>query len=38
MEKPKKSKSKYAITGLYFNDETASEKVSKLKPSERNAA
>ena len=36
MEKPKKPKSKYAITGLYFFDETAYEKVSKLKPSGRN--
>ena len=35
VEKPKKAKSRYAITGLYFYDETASEKVTKLKPSNR---
>ena len=34
-EKPKKPRSNYAVTGLYFFDNTASEKVKKLKPSDR---
>lgn len=34
-EKPLKPQSKYAITGLYFYDETVVEKTSKLKPSSR---
>ena len=34
-EKPENPKSKYAIPGLYFYDNTVVEKVKKLKPSER---
>ena len=34
-EKPKKPKSKWAITGLYVYDETASEKAMTLSPSSR---
>ena len=34
-EKPKKPKSDIAITGLYFFDETASDRVKSLKPSKR---
>ncbi len=35
-EKPKKPKSNYVSTGLYFYDETAVELVKMLKPSKRN--
>jgi glucose-1-phosphate thymidylyltransferase len=35
VEKPKNSESKVAIPGLYFFDETASERAKKLSPSER---
>ena len=35
-EKPEKPKSKYAIPGLYFYDNTIVAKVKKLKPSDRN--
>ena len=34
-EKPKKPKSKFAITGLYFYDNTVLEKAEMLKPSKR---
>ncbi len=34
-EKPLKPQSRYAITGIYFYDETVVEKTSKLKPSSR---
>ena len=34
-EKPEKPKSKYAIPGLYFYDNTVVEKTKKLKPSQR---
>jgi glucose-1-phosphate thymidylyltransferase len=36
IEKPKKPKSKYAVTGLYFFDEKASFYAKKIKPSNRN--
>jgi glucose-1-phosphate thymidylyltransferase len=35
IEKPKNSESKIAIPGLYFFDETASERAKSLKPSAR---
>ena len=35
VEKPKKPKSNYALTGLYFLDNTASERAKKIKPSYR---
>jgi len=35
VEKPKKPKSNYAITGLYFYDENASKYAKQLKPSNR---
>jgi glucose-1-phosphate thymidylyltransferase len=34
-EKPKNPKSNYAVTGLYFFDETVFEKIGRLKPSDR---
>ena len=36
VEKPKQPKSKYAVTGLYFYDQTASLRAKELKPSHRN--
>ena len=35
-EKPKKPKSNYAVTGIYFYDQTVFEKIGKTKPSWRN--
>jgi glucose-1-phosphate thymidylyltransferase len=35
-EKPKKPKSKYAVTGIYFYDATVFEKIGEAKPSWRN--
>lgn len=35
-EKPKKPKSNYAVTGIYFYDATVFEKIGKTKPSWRN--
>ena len=35
IEKPQKPKSNYAITGLYFFDESVSKKAKKIKPSKR---
>jgi glucose-1-phosphate thymidylyltransferase len=35
-EKPKKPKSSYAVTGIYFYDPTVFEKIGKTKPSWRN--
>jgi len=35
-EKPKKPKSNYAVTGIYFYDATVFEKIGKAKPSWRN--
>ncbi len=35
-EKPKQPKSRYAVTGIYFFDETVFQKVATLKPSWRN--
>ena len=35
-EKPKNPKSTYAVTGIYFYDETVFEKIGKTKPSWRN--
>ena len=35
-EKPKKPKSKFAVTGIYFYDSTIFEKIGKTKPSWRN--
>jgi glucose-1-phosphate thymidylyltransferase len=35
-EKPKKPKSKYAVTGIYFYDATVFEKIGRTKPSWRN--
>ena len=34
-EKPKNPKSRYAITGIYFFDNTASKKAKEIKPSQR---
>jgi len=34
-EKPKRPRSKYAVTGLYFVDESAPERAAKVKPSGR---
>lgn len=34
-EKPKKPRSNWAVTGLYFYDNTAPERVARLKPSKR---
>lgn len=34
-EKPKKPRSNWAVTGLYFYDKTAAERVAGLKPSDR---
>ena len=34
-EKPRKAKSSYAVTGVYFYDNTVFKKIRRLKPSDR---